>query len=242
MIKRNQLKKGVELCLKNGISLLEDARFLEQNKKFVSALPLFVIAYEEMNKALFLEDRLYLGKDISDKEYVQIFSKGSHIKKIILQYELKKKALEEMKDNEFLYWANYQKAVDMGWWKTNRKDAIIGCSNDIELLKKLNKLKKKFMYVDFVEQKWKSAHTLFGKKLLSSICDLLYYMSLDLYYTIRIYHNYFDESKKGSFTKLHPKVDSDDPNFIELEKIRKMYETQKWKNTLSHAINLLNNI
>lgn len=60
MIKRNQLKKGVELCLKNGISLLEDANFLAQNRKFVSAIPLFVIAYEEMNKALFL-DKVFLN-------------------------------------------------------------------------------------------------------------------------------------------------------------------------------------
>jgi len=242
MIKQKQLEKGVELCLKNGINLLEDAHFLEQNKRFSSAIPLFVIAYEEMNKALFLEDTRYLGKDISDKEYSKIFSKGSHIKKIILDYEMKKKALEDMSEEEFLYWSNYSKAVDMGWWQNSRKDAIIRCKNSVELCRKLNKLKKNFMYVDYSDKKWKSSQTLFGKKLLSNICNLIYYMCLDMYYTINIYHNFYDGTKKDRLTKIHPKVFSDDPNFIELKKIRKMYRTQKWKNVVLHAINLLNSI
>ncbi len=73
MIKQEQLEKGVELCLKNGRGLLQDAHFLEQNNRFTSAIPLFVISYEEMNKALFLEDTRYQGNDISDKEYSNIF-------------------------------------------------------------------------------------------------------------------------------------------------------------------------
>ena len=63
MIAISKLKKGVELCLNNGKRLLDDAKFLQNNKRFASAIPLYVISYEELNKGLFLEDHLFINSD-----------------------------------------------------------------------------------------------------------------------------------------------------------------------------------
>ena len=149
MIATSELKKGVELCLNNGKRLLDDAKFLQNNKRFASAIPLYVISYEELNKGLFLEDHLFSKEDISDEEYRQVFTGQSHLKKLKIQYEVKKKVIEEMDDAEFDNYEDISNKIGSTWWGTNRQTALMSCNNALTTLGKFNELKKNFFYVDY---------------------------------------------------------------------------------------------
>jgi len=59
LIPFSDLKDGVKHCLNNGKRLLDDAKFLHDRKRYASAIPLYIIAYEELNKGFFLEDFLF---------------------------------------------------------------------------------------------------------------------------------------------------------------------------------------
>jgi len=241
MIKSSELKKGVELCLNNGKRLADDAKFLQDNKKFASAIPLYIISYEELNKGLFLEDHLFSKEDISDTEYKEVFTSHSHLKKLKIQYEVKKKTIEEMNDAEFNSYEDISNKVGSIWWGINRETALISCNNSLITLGKFNELKKNFFYVDYVNG-WKYIQNRFSNKLLESICILLYFITLELFLSIKMYLEDYHEDSPKSITEVRPTVRSDNPTFIEFQNIRKTYFTPKILNILSTARNVINSL
>ena len=241
MIKASELKKGIELCLNNGKRLLDDAKFLQGSKRFASAIPFYIISYEELNKGLFLEDHLFSKEDISDKKYNEIFSSRSHLKKLKLQYEIKKKTLEGMDDIEFNNYEDLSNKLGSIWWRTDRQTALVSCNNALVVLGKFNELKKNFFYVDYVNG-WKYIQNRFSNKLLESICILLYFMTYELFLTIKMYQEDYHEDSPKLITKIRPIVNSDNPTFIEFQNIRKIYFTPKIRNILSTARNAINTL
>lgn len=238
MIAVSELKKGIELCLNNGKRLLDDAKFLQENKRFASAIPLYIISYEELNKGLFLEDHLFSKEDISDKEYKEVFTSRSHLKKLKLQYEIKKKTIDEMDDAEFNNYEDVSNKIGSIWWGTNRQTALMSCNNALTTLGKFNELKKNFFYVDYVNR-WKYIQNRFSNKLLESICVLLYFMTYELFLTIKMYLEDYREDSPKSITQIRPIVRSGNPTLIEFLKIRKTYFTPKILNILSTARNAI---
>ena len=104
---------------------LDDAKFLQNNKRFASAIPLYIISYEELNKGLFLEDHLFSKEDISDAEYKAVFTNHSHLKKLKIQYEVKKKTIEEMDDAEFDNYENISNKIGSKWFFFHYLDKVL---------------------------------------------------------------------------------------------------------------------
>jgi len=241
LIPVSSLKQGIELCLNNGKRLLDDAKFLQDDKRFASAIPLYVISYEELNKGLFLQDHLFEKEDISDKKYNEVFSGYSHLNKLKIQYEIKKKTIEEMDDAEFNSYEDVSNKIGSIWWGTDRQTALMSCNNALATLGKFNELKKNFFYVDYVNS-WKYMQNRFSNKLLESICVLMYFMTYELFLTIKMYQEDYHEDSPKSITEVRPTVASDNPTFIEFQKIRKTYFAPKILNILSMARNAINTL
>ncbi|HXV38190.1 MAG TPA: AbiV family abortive infection protein [Nitrosopumilaceae archaeon] len=241
MIATSELKKGVELCLNNGKRLLDDAKLLQKNKKFASAIPLYIISYEELNKGLFLEEHLFSKEDISDTEYKEVFTSHSHLKKLKIQYEVKKKTIEEMDDIEFNNYEEMSNKIGSIWWGTNRQTALMSCNNALATLGKLNELKKNFFYVDYASG-WKYVQNRFSNKILENMCILLYFMTYESFLTNKLYLESYNKDSSKSITKFRPTLWSDNPTLIELVKTRKAIFTTKSINIISSARNVIDNL
>jgi len=235
-IKISELKNGIEYCQDNGKRLHDDASFLHKNKKSLSAIPLYVLAYEEISKAVFLEEKYYNNQSVSTQEWKDLSSVGSHVAKSVYDYEKRKETLESMSDDEFKKAQDWTKRYDLVWWELDRKWAIQDSKNSIQLLKKFNDVKKKFLYVDYTS-KWQITPK-FSDKMLDCLCVLLSYLSLELYYRTKYY---LEMDKIGIYRKLE--MDSEDeqkmsklPSFIEFQKIHRMYRSSRgWRQTRSMA-------
>lgn len=242
MIPFADLKDGVKHCLNNGKRLQDDAKLLHDNKKFISAIPLYIIAYEELNKGFFLEDFLYKGEDISNHKQNEIFSPRSHITKLRIQYELKRKMLADMSDIEFNSYGKTAKEYDQVWWGgVTRTQAVASCDTSLILLKKFNELKKKFLYIDYKNNKWISLQHKFNNKLLSNLCNLLNNMCHEISVQITLYlesHN----NQNISLTDFRPTTISNNQTYLEYQKILKSHLTPKWLNIVRDAKFVLNNI
>lgn len=246
MIAISELKKGIEYCSDNGKRLNDDANFLQKNKKFSSAIPLYIIAYEEIGKAVFLEDKLYKNEEVSNKEYAEFFSRASHLKKIKVEYQLKKETIEQMSDREFEESKRHiLSKKELVWWKTSKKVALLVVEDALLLLTKFNELKKKFLYVDYMNDNWLTEYNRFSKRMLGDLCTFLYTVINESYVRLR----FIMDMESIGFHQRGPEPNSEDerkmlqnPNLIYMEQIAKMYETSKWLKTRANAVRVIKSI
>lgn len=233
MIKVSELSKGIEYCTYNGKRLLDDALILQKYKKYSSAIPLFILGYEEINKGVFLEYKLDRHEDVSDKEYDKIFGKRSHSTKNTLYFEITKKRLEELNDEDyFAVKAVTEKRTSIRWHK-NKNDAISQAKGAISLVAKFNQIKKDFLYVDYIKNKWYTGKNRFSDKSLESLCIVLYQTALESYLKTKFYLKLY---KMGYHGKVIRSGSDDEKELFEieyskeLEKLHTFFQTPKWIN------------
>src|SRR5207245_4448219 len=182
MIKTSELKKWMELYLDNRKRLLDDSLFLQEKRRYSSAIPLFILGYEEINKAVFLDYKFEKNEDITDDEYKKIFGGSSHSEKNEMFFNITKKRLEEMSDWEFQTMKSIVESNTSVKWNDKRSDSLIQTMDALLLVAKFNKIKKEFLYIDHVDKKWITCRNRFADNLLDSICTVLYYTALESYF------------------------------------------------------------
>src|SRR5438094_311043 len=145
MIKTSELKKGIEFCLDNGKRLLDDALFLQQKGRYSSAIPLFILGYEEINKAVFLEYKFEKNQNVTDEEYKKLFRGLSHSEKNKMFFTITKKRLEEISDREYQIIKAVTESKTSIHWHKDRDEAISITKNALSLVEKFDKIKKEFL-------------------------------------------------------------------------------------------------
>lgn len=244
MIKNSDLKEGIQYCLDNGKGLLEDGRFLQTKKKYTSSIPLLILGYEEINKALFLEYKFHKDENITDREYKDLFKGGSHNLKNELYYKITKKKLEEISDAEYMLLKSVIESQSSITWHTSRDDAIKQIEGAIPLVSKFNDMKLKFLYVDF-KNKWMKPHGIFKDKVLDNICTVLYYSALESYLKT-MFH--LDVDKMGLYNKVVERYSEEEKRVIqskyskELEKIELFFKTPQWRTALTVATRAIHSL
>lgn len=240
MIENSRLKSGIVYCLENGIRLINDGRFLQLNKKFSSAIPLFILGYEEINKAIHLMDLCINEKSLTDEDYKSTFSGGSHIKKNQIQYKIQKRELEKMSEEEFNSISKFFNNKNVTWWHLSRNMAIQQAENAIILTEKFNLIKQKFLYVDYKNNEWQVFQNKFSKKVMDNLCTVLYYTAIEAYHKVE-YH--LDLEKMGflevQLTSENENKILSNPNFTEIAKLAEMFKTAKWKNARDTTTRLI---
>lgn len=233
MIKVSELSKGIELCIENGKRLLDDALVLQKHKKFSSAIPLFILGYEEINKGVFLEYKLDKHENVSDSEYDKVFGKRSHSAKNTMYFEITKSKLGELSDKEYSVIKDVTGMRSSIRWHKNRDDAIRQTDGAIPLVAKFNQIKKDFLYIDYIKNKWHTSKNKFSDKLLESFCIVLYNTAIESYLKTKFY---LELNKMGYHGKIIM-VGSEEEKQIfkieyskELEKLHTFFQTPKWVN------------
>ena len=245
MIKTSEFKKGIELCLENGKRLLDDALSLQQKRRYRSAIPLFILGYEEVNKAVFLDYKFEKNDDVTDEEYKKIFQGSSHLAKNQMFFNITKKRLEEMSDWEFQTTKSMVESKTSVKWHDKRSDSLLHASGALSLVAKFNKIKKEFLYIDYVDKKWITYRNRFSDNLLDSLCTVLYYTALESYLKTRFL---LDMELIGLYRK-NILLDSEDGKKVlqnqyslELEKIYHFFQSSKWINANSKATTIIESI
>lgn len=241
MITSSDLKTGIEFCLNNGKRLLDDGEFLHQNKRYHSAIPLYILGYEEINKAMILDDLYSEGKSLSQEEYRKIFGGNSHIKKNEIRYEIQKRELELMTDEEYTETKKYAASNNIRWWEMSRQSALKSSDNALLIVRKFNDLKKKFLYIDYQNNEWQYFHNKFGDKMLDALCTVLYYNALETYH--RVWYNY-DLTLMGYSNTTTMKIEDEEKilqnkHVAELTKIAEFFQTAKWRSMRDNSTKLI---
>ena len=234
MIKVSELSKGIELCIDNGKRLLEDALILQKNKKFSSAIPLFILGYEEINKGVFLEYKLDKQENVSDGEYDRVFGKRSHSTKNIMYFEITRKKLEELSDKDYFVMKDVTETRSSIRWHKNKDEAINQTDGAIPLVAKFNQIKKDFLYIDYLKNKWYTSKNRFSGKLLESLCIVLYNTAIEPYLKTKFY---LELNRMGYHSGKVIRIGSEEEKKMfeieyskELEKLHTFFQTPKWIN------------
>jgi AbiV family abortive infection protein len=175
------LRKGIEYCLSNGKRLYDDAKFLQNDERFRTAVPIYILAYEEFGKAVYLYGKLSDGVEVTEAEFRSLTRVGSHATKITMDYTEVEDRLNKMTDFEFENTKAWAERKGQRFWTVDRKTAIALNRASMNVLEKLNVVKKAFLYVGYVKGAW-YIQTKFSDRMLDYLCK---YLIVDV---IRPYH------------------------------------------------------
>lgn len=178
-------KKGIEYCLSNGKRLYDDAKFLHEDERYRTAVPVYILAYEEFGKAVWLYARLSDGANITEEEFRTLTKVGSHSSKITMDYAEVEDRLNKMTDVEFENTKSWAARTGQRFWTVNRETAIAQNKASMSVLEKLNVVKKAFLYVGHVKGNW-YIQTQFSDRMLEYLCKYLSYDVLRPYHMIRL--------------------------------------------------------
>lgn len=235
---------GIDYCLKNGKKLLDGANILKDAKHFTSAVPLYILAYEELNKASFLKEKLFINEDVSDKEWKNLASFGSHDKKILFDLQLQYEELKQMTDERYDQVSNWSSSQGLSLNK-DRIAATEALKSNTLIIKNFNKIKKLFLYVDYQNQKWQYIGTKFSNKLLNNVCEFLDQNTCFLYYQIRFLidmyaNNLITKEDTPAVEETH--LIFSNPNNKKLLEILSKQKTKRGKEIISSFIQFLNSL
>lgn len=162
----NEIISLIQDCISNSESKLDSAQILGNNRKFADAISWIIIAYEEAGKADFLMSKLAFNETINDEEWNSLTRSGSHIKKLVMYYENRKKAFESMSESDFATLkSHYSKSFPISHTRSQIAEEL---ELTINIFRKLNFLKKRLFYVDANSQSRS-----FSETELNSIFSLL---------------------------------------------------------------------
>lgn len=177
---------GINLCLDNAKRLIDDAEFLARGERYQSSIPLYVLAYEEIGKAVFLWTKLIDNKRVDEKEFSTYNTGGSaHVIKLLEDNNDVIRTLKTMSDKQFENTKKQTEAAGLRWWKQDRKSALKAAREDRDFLpERLHDLKMALLYTDYSLGKWIIQKN-YPKNALSAICLFVHTDALRAYYRMR---------------------------------------------------------
>lgn len=237
------LPKGIEYCLANGKRLYDDAVLLHKQKRLRTAIPIYILAYEEFGKAVFLFGKHSDAIELDEKEYTALSSFGSHSNKILMDYAEVEDRLMKMTDESFRVMQAWAQRTGQNWWSVDRKTAIAINKKSMETLKKLNSVKKKFLYVDYKHSQWQMSSQ-FSDKMLGYLCDYLNSDVLRPFYIIKV-DMYMLSLGANKGTRLTPGLEKallESRHRKNLNDLFTVFKSVKWKKTIQNAYQVIASI
>jgi len=179
------IKKGIEYCLANGKRLYDDAALLHEQERYKTAVPIYILAYEEFGKAVYLYGKMSDGVEVTEAEFRSLTRAGSHGSKITMDYREVQDRLEKMTDSEFENTKAWAAREGQRFWTVDHKTALAINKSSIDTLEKLNTVKKAFLYVGYVKGEW-YIQTKFSEKLYAALCNYLNINVMRPYHMIQL--------------------------------------------------------
>lgn len=230
------LKKGIEYCLSNGKRLYNDAKYLNDDKRYRTAIPIYILAYEEMGKAIYLFGKLEDGVEVKESEFRSMTTMGSHTSKITMDYREVENRLNRMTDLEFEGTKRWAARRGQSWWTVDRRTAIAINRTSIDVLEKLNEVKKAFLYVGYVKGEW-YIQTQFSMKMLEYLCKYLAADVLRPYHMLKLdmYLLSLGAILPGRMSPENEEKMLESEHRKNLNDLFRLYQTPSWKKVIQNA-------
>ena len=150
----SEIEKGYKITFENARKLIEEADGLKLFERFSRAYSLYQLAIEEIGKCIILFRALldfYLGKSIN-KDYLDSMGFFNH-----------KKKTRESLISELFAIISFEKSTGK---ETNLKQKIFDDYNSVH---ELNNKKNQSLYVDIIDDKFKSPDSIITKEMVDDI-------------------------------------------------------------------------
>lgn len=242
LIHPDQQKQGIYLCLAKGKRFLDHANKLAKDGGQESAIPLLVLGFEEINKAGFIENKYRRNESISDAEWGALTKGGSHTYKLVSQYSSIIMEQANMPSENRKAVIQYYKERGQLWWDPEADPNSAGLKYLVQLLPKLNELKKLFLYTEYKNGQWQ--HNKYRKKLLNALCYFIYHEARLFYLSIKFLMAMDDIGLYPQPLTTREEKDRlfNHPANIELDDAFKDIKTAEWKTAYKIALDFIRSL
>lgn len=183
------VQKGVEACLENGKRLIDDARLLQQQGRYLSSIPLYILGYEEVGKGLFLAKKLIRKHKIHEKEWHRLTqSPKAHERKVRMDFEHVLETQLSMTKQDFQTIQDWAKRTNRYFLDENYDvpTIVYRTTRTIMIMEKLPILKEACFYMDYFAGEWYNINR-FPSHILWNICEYFYYEFMRAYVKANIW-------------------------------------------------------
>ena len=228
-----EMTEFAQRCIDSAEGKLASARILRKNKHFENSIFLYIIAYEEAGKADFIMTKVSFNEKITSKDLEKLSDPSSHNRKI-LEYHLNRKKTFSRFQNSNIKKLNNIILTNSDIFETKQMQKRYDGS--LKILSKLDNLKKRLFYSDFITYNDKKKK--FSKKDLDSVCHLLDFQSE---ISIALSSLRLEASKitpSGNKEK-HSKKISQLPSMKKFEMLKKLEQSSKHKMKIESAVSVI---
>lgn len=239
MDKLEHVKNGLQRILEHTDHLLKDSEILIKKKRYAAAIPLSILAIEEMGKSHILSELIRLQRPLSDQIWSEITRGGiAHVKKTTSMILSREKYLENTTQEDESRIENMMN--EFGIPISDNQRSKIDNMLMKALFLRLEKLKHDCFYTDMDENKnWINFNIRFNEQQKEAIANHLFIIALRDHTTHKFvlglpqkpFEQYSIAERKSVRTKWKKEV----------KPIMKKTDTKKLGRLIDTAILLINN-
>jgi AbiV family abortive infection protein len=240
-----QVRNGIDLCLSNGKRIYDDAEALFKLDRYHTSIPLYILAYEEFCKGLYLGMNFMKGKEIDDNEFrMLIRSRTAHTQKILIDAFAFSKMLESETDEQIAARRKFAEQTGSPFTKLDKQRAVDLNKQFTKMFERLHNLKMAMLYADYNNNAWSSPKR-FNENKLREVCEYLRHEVIRVFYEIRT--NMFYHANRISADLAHLSEDQirlikENADFQERMKLDKIYRTPLFHRYLLTVLSITDSV
>lgn len=203
LIPPEKLSEGFEISKQHIKSLLKNSELLYDKKRYLAAIPLAVLAYEETAKLRVIVKHILSNKGITKKEWIELSrskkKKSSHKRKLSKLYE---DAREEItKDGMSKYYRSSAFLIDTGALPPHKtySQAIQENPLVVKTLEQFDRVKQDCFYLDWKNDDWFTFNKV-SKNQQKALCYIIIFLAKIMTNTVIIEKKF----QKIPVDKNHP--------------------------------------
>ena len=235
IIKKEELRNTFEKLEKHIQRLFKDVEILYDNERYVGAIPIIVIIFEETSKMNSVLQHINENTDILKSEWLELTKPKSHIKKLTQIYEKAKQGYDRMSESKRIELQQLLKNLSFPSFEVEKKqsseDMNRNADNTIENLEIFNEMKKLALYFDWRENRSLTLENMIPSNI-GHLANFLYYVAKLQYTLVLLNHKY------SFYFYTIPKeinIMANDPLWIELDKTHQYINSKEYEASLKIA-------
>jgi AbiV family abortive infection protein len=193
IIKKEELKNIFEKLEKHIQRLFKDVEILYENERYVGAIPIIIIIFEETSKMNSVLQHINENTDITKSEWLELTKPKSHIKKLTQIYENAKQGYDKMSETKRIELQQLLKNLAFPSFEIEKEshsqDLSGNADKTIENLEIFNEIKKLALYFDWRENRALTLENMIPNNI-GHLANFLYHVAKLQYVLVLLNHKY----------------------------------------------------
>jgi AbiV family abortive infection protein len=240
-----QQRTGIDLCLSNGKRIYDDAEILFKLDRYHTSIPLYILAYEEFCKGLYLGMNYMKGKEVNDSEFRKLTkSRTAHTEKIMIDALAFSRMLESETDERIAARRRFADQTGSPFTKLDKQRAIDLNRQFTKMFERLHNLKMAMLYADYNNNAWSSPKR-FNENKLREVCEYLRHEVIRVFYEIRtnlFYHANVISADSANLSEEQIRLIRENADFQERMKLDQIYRTPLFHRYLRTVLSITNSV